>query len=377
MGLENPHTGAGPSTMIRQLAQRACRSLRRFSKAEDGNIIIISALMIPILLAAFGLSFEGAHWYQSQRAMQNAADSAAIAASMNGGSTYAAEARAVTAQYGFTNGVNNVTVTVSNSATCPAGGSNCYSVSISKPIPLYLMPLVGYRGDTTAGGSRAKLISALAVTTASTSPREYCILALAGSGAATGIRSNGAPNADLQGCNVMSNTGETCNGHNLNAGYGDAHGSSSGCGAHQQSSLPVVSDPYAYLAAYIPTNTCSSYPQEPAKKKDPDLPASNLLSGNLTWGAVQIFCGDVQLSGNVNLTTASPGTVVVIENGQLDTNGFTLKTLANMGLTVIFSGTSGSYTHAPTGGGTLDIAAPTSGTWSGTAIYQDPALTSG
>ena len=68
----------------------------------------------------------------------------------------------------------------------------------------------------------------------------------------------------------------------------------------------------------------------------------------------------------------------MIENGQLDTNGFSLTTSSGSGLTIIFSGTtSGSYIHAPTGGGTLDIAAPTSGPWSGVAIYQDPALTSG
>ncbi|HET9160557.1 MAG TPA: pilus assembly protein TadG-related protein, partial [Caulobacteraceae bacterium] len=95
--------------------------MQRFGRGQDGNILIISALMMPILLATFGLSFEGAHWYQAKRAMQNAADSAAIAASMNGGSSYDSEARAVAAQYGFTNGVDNVTVTVSNAATCPAG----------------------------------------------------------------------------------------------------------------------------------------------------------------------------------------------------------------------------------------------------------------
>jgi hypothetical protein len=93
---------------------------------------------------------------------------------------------------------------------------------------------------------------------------------------------------------------------------------------------------------------------------------------------VTILCGDVQLTGNVSLTTSSPGAVLVIENGQLDTNGYTLQTLAGSGLTVIFSGTSaGGYTDGPTGGGTLDIAAPTSGPWSGVALYQDPSLTSG
>ena len=41
----------------------------------------------------------------------------------------------------------------------------------------------------------------------------------------------------------------------------------------------------------------------------------------------------------------------------------------------MFSGTNGSYTYAPTGNGTLDVQAPTSGPWSGVALYQDPSLT--
>ena len=68
----------------------------------------------------------------------------------------------------------------------------------------------------------------------------------------------------------------------------------------------------------------------------------------------------------------------MIENGQLDTNGHTLMTASGSALTVVFSGdASVGYTHAPTGGGTLDITPPTSGPWSGVAIYQDPNLTSG
>src|SRR5262249_36750174 len=118
------------------------------------------------------------------------------------------------------------------------------------------------------------------------------------------------------------------------------------------------------------------YPQEPAKKKDPPLPTSNVWSSAKTLPATTIVCGDLEVNGTVQLTTASPGSVLVIENGSLYTNG-TLQPLAGSALTIIFSGTSGSYTHAPTGGGTLDIQAPTTGTWKGVAIYQDPALTTG
>ena len=197
----------------------------------------------------------------------------------------------------------------------------------------------------------------------------FCLLALGTSGAA-GITSNGAPKADMQGCNVMSNTTATCNGHNLNATFGEAHGTNNGCGNAQMSDVPTVADPYSGLAANIPADSCGgSYPQEPAKKKDPALPAANQWSGTYsTLPSVKVVCGDQQLVGNTTINN----TVLVIENGQLDTNGYTL---SGSGLTLVFSGSNNaSYQHIPTGGGTLDIAAPTSGTWSGVAIYQNPSL---
>src|SRR5579859_7711620 len=108
---------------------------------KRGNVLVLAALMLPVLLAVLGLGFETANWYQVRRAMQNAADSAAVAAASNAATSYIAEARAVSGQYGFQNGVNNTTVTVSNSAACPAGGANCYSVSITRPVPLLLSKL--------------------------------------------------------------------------------------------------------------------------------------------------------------------------------------------------------------------------------------------
>jgi hypothetical protein len=175
----------------------------------------------------------------------------------------------------------------------------------------------------------------------------------------------------------MSNTGATCHGHNLNATYGLAHGTDNNCGITEYSNVPTVSDPYSGLASNIATNTCKSYPQEPSSKKDPALPASNQLTGSYTWTGNQMMCGDVQLTGDVTINTTGSGAVLVIENGQLDSNGYTIQTSAGSGLTVVFSGTAGSYTHAPTGGGTFDIVAPTSGTWSGVAMYQDPGLSTG
>src|SRR5208337_3604639 len=187
---------------------------------------------------------------------------------------------------------------------------------------------------------------------------------------AAGITGNGAPKANMNGCNVMSNTSATCNGRKLNATIGEAHRDDNGCGNTQVSGVPAVADPYANLASNIPSDSCGgSYPQEPAKKKDPALPVGNQWSGSYTLPSVKVVCGDQQLVGDTTINS----TVLVIENGQLDTNGHTL---SGSGLTVVFSGSnSSSSQHIPTGGGTLDIAPPTSGAWSGVAIYQDPSLT--
>jgi Flp pilus assembly protein TadG len=348
--------------------------LQGFAADQSGAAMIIVALCLPALVGAMGLSAEVSYWYLRQRAMQNAADAAAIAAAINGSSNYAAEAKAVAAQYGFKDGSGNIVVTVSNPASAAGCTSNCYSVTISDKVPLFLSEVVGYLGTATANKKGVTGLSAAAVAT-SANANSYCILALAGSGA-EGITSNGAPKADMQGCDVMSNTSATCNGHNLNANVGSAHLTNNGCGIVQKSSVPVVTDPYSGLASQIPADTCGgSYPQKPAKKKDPSLPSSNQWSGTYSLSGYKVVCGDQQLIGDTMINAPS-GAVLVIENGQLDTNGYTLQTASGSGLTVVFTGANNaSYQHVPGGGGTLDIAAPTSGTWSGIAIYQDPNLT--
>ena len=361
---------------LRNIFVKIVNRLTRLRSDQRGTVAVMMGLLLPVLLGSLGLGFEISNWYLKSRWMLNAADSAAISAASNGKDNYDAEAKAVAAQYGFVDGSTNVTVTVSNSAVCPSGGNDCYSVTITNPVPLYLSQFVGYVGDTKLNGANATTLTSTSIAKKRVEPAPVCLLALASSGT-EGIRTNGAPKADMANCNVMSNTTSTCNGHNLNATIGAANGKNNGCGITQYSDVPVSPDPYASLASNIPSNTCSSYPQAPTKKKDPPLPASNQWSGAQFLNGNVIICGDLQLTGNVTIN-APAGAVLVIENGQLDTNGYTLSTTNISALTIVFSGTSGGgYTHAPTGGGTLDFNAPSTGPWSGIAIYQDPSLTSG
>ena len=361
--------------------------LRRIRADQRGAVsVLMGFLMIP-LVGALGIGFEVSNWYLTTRGMQNAADTAAIAAATNGGANYAVEAKAVAAKYGFVDGVNTISIVVTNAAACPGGGNNCYSVTISGDLPLYLSQIVGYRGNTTLNGAPAQQLGATAVAQPGTQPQNLCLLALASSGVAQGIRTNGAPFANMNGCNVMSNTAAQCNGSNLGAGYGFAHGTSNNCGVTPVSNIPVVADPYAYLAANIPplTNQCpGGYPQETHHGNSYSVASTNQLSGTLSLSGGNNFkCGDQMLTSNtvINTPIGTPA-VLIVENGQLDLNGFSLTTSTGSAVTVVFSGTNGSYSHAPAdntngSGGKLDIAAPTSGPWSGVAMYQDPSLTSG
>jgi Flp pilus assembly protein TadG len=349
-------------------ASACLESLCAFARDECGASIVAIALSMPVLIGGMGLAAEISYWRLHHRAMQNAADSAAIAAATNNSSNYADEAQSVAAQYGFPSGTGQIAVAVANPSTAAGCTANCYTVAISDNLPLFLSQVVGYQGSTSSSGQRSTAIIATSVAT-TVKPYTYCILALATSGQ-QGITSHGAPNTDLNGCNTMSNTDSVCTGHNLNANVGDAHGTNSGCGITQVSGVPAIADPFSSLGSNIPPDTCNhTYPQEPTQKNSPALPPSNLLAGTYSFGTTKVVCGDQQLIGN----TTIDNTVLVIENGQLDTNGYTLQ---GTGLTVVFTGSNNpNYEHIPTGGGTLDITAPTDGTWSGVAIYQDPSLT--
>ncbi len=360
--------------------RRGIVRLRACGHDRHGNINIIVALTLPVFLAVLGLGFEVTLWYMQERALQNAADSAAVAAAMNKDGHAAIEAKAVVAQYGFQDGVDGVSVTAAT-VPCPAGSGTCYRVAITKPTPLYLSRIVGFQGNITVNGQLMVALSSSATAQQSLKKREYCLVALAGlpgQSSSEGIRCNGCFMADLAGCSIMSNNTATCNGHNTLADVGDAYGINTGCGVQQNSYQPNVFDPYDALKTQLPVDPCGGmYPQKPANKSDPALPMSNLWSGDVTINGNVSVCGDLQLAGDTDISnTVGDGGVLIIWNGQLDTNDYKLQTVDGY-LTIVFAGANGAYTHAPTGKGTLDFSAPRTGGWKGMAIYQAPTLTTG
>ena len=73
--------------LLRQIKARLRNAvpdfLRTFARDERGASIIVIGLMMPALIGSMGLAAEVSYWHLHQRAMQNAADAAAIAAASN------------------------------------------------------------------------------------------------------------------------------------------------------------------------------------------------------------------------------------------------------------------------------------------------------
>ena len=79
-------------------ASSIVKYLLRLRADERGAVSVIMGLLLIPLAGGLALGFEISNWYMITRGMQNAADTAAVAAATTGGSNYDVEARAVAAQ---------------------------------------------------------------------------------------------------------------------------------------------------------------------------------------------------------------------------------------------------------------------------------------
>ena len=138
----------------------------RFHSDRRGAVSPLMTLMLVPLIGGLGIAVEASHMLTIQRSIQNVADSAALAAAGNGTSTYGLDALAVSDKAGLVAGVDDTTILAEDNVTCPAPSSltNCYRVTITRKMPVYLVRVLGFSGDTTtAAGIRAQTIRAVSI----------------------------------------------------------------------------------------------------------------------------------------------------------------------------------------------------------------------
>ena len=327
-----------------------------FLRDQRGQATILVALSITSLCGMVGLSVDVGMLFRAKRVLQTAADAAAIAGATGiRYGTWSASAKAAATLNGLTDGVNGATVTVNNSGQSGSHtGTGYVEVIITQSEPTYFMKLFHLSSMNVSARSVAGL-----------GPSSGCIFTLDPSGIDIGLTGNGS--LSMPDCGIVVNSASS-NAVNL-TGVSDLSALSIGIvGGYQAGSnttitptpitgIPPVTNPLDYLSP--PTFNPAACLADPH-------PSSSATLGPSTAGGTICYNG-LTVSGNGNITL-NPGVYVI--NGSLSSSGNA--TISGTDVTFYLTAPNGSLSL--TGGGALNVSAPTSSSnpYAGILFYQDP-----
>ena len=355
-------------------------------RSERGFVGVAAALTIVGLLAFSGLAIDVGYMQWERRKLQNAADAAAMGAVrelQQGNLTNLASAgRNDAALNGFTNGVNNTVVTINNPPTYGifAGDSSAVEAVVQQTVPTYFMMILGRNSVTIS----ARAVAQKATTTGTIGG---CIFALSGT-ASRAFQVAGSPNVSTACSAVVNSTDSTQafemegsetiflqNGAKIGVvGNWALNGQTLWDVASNSATSPVhttaVTDPLAAVTAPTSGTVVST---KPVSYDMNNAPAGNKLQPG-------VYCGGLQVQNTNGATYVMQAGTYIMAGG-----GFTLNSLAKVdassGVTVYTTSSTGwgcasSYAFGPVlidGQAVVNWKAPTSGTLTGIAFFQDRA----
>jgi hypothetical protein len=366
-------------------------ALRRFfgrDAGEEGQAVVLFAILMLALLFAVGLAIDAGQLYSAKRAEQEAADAAAFAGAVvlyqQGTGTQAIEAARTDA---LTNGYSSGTCLLSTPGAC-------YDAATLTTVSVYWPPISGlYLGNV-------KHIE-VEIT------RQVQTALVPAQAAFNPVRARGVAGAEPlnNGYAIMAlDRGNTCGAFNTSPN-GDLHlygggilvnSSCSSAAANAQSSAPrfTIESPYpldvnggatgSWGSIGIPVNPGHNQLPDPFAGFPPPLPTGLPIcaslaacqdgSGNQIPG---VYTTNLGGTGGTNLTL-NPG--IYILKGGMDTGGNANVT----GNNVFLYNTYSTYPAAPgaipscysvnlQGNALMTLSAQTTGTWANLLVYQDPA----
>ncbi|WP_156254286.1 pilus assembly protein TadG-related protein [Sandarakinorhabdus oryzae] len=177
-------------------------SVRRLRSSRQGNVVTLTALMMPILIGTAGLASDTIQWTLTKRMMQRAADSGAIAGAyqLSQSSSTDVVKAAVTTDINRNAGFSMTVAPVINT---PATYGSYRDASSAVEVTLATDARLPFTSMIMRGPVR---ISARAVAEV-VGNGDYCVLALEKTNT-TGISMNGNATVNL-GCGMMSNAPST------------------------------------------------------------------------------------------------------------------------------------------------------------------------
>lgn len=317
--------------------------LRAAAVSAGGNVAILFALLLPVVVGGAGLGVETAYWRFKQLQLQAAADAAAYAGAVEkrGGSPdtrVASVASDTAALNGFSPGAIQV-----KGPSSGAGASNTVEVVLEMDLSRFFTAYF----TTAPVHLRARSV---AVYTASS---DACVLALDPS-ASNAVLVSGSAQLTLKGCSVMANS------------VSDQAITVQGSG--ELTSPCVISGGGVSLGSGATLTSCPGPIRQAPRAADPykDLPEPAQSTPCASTGGAVLqpgtYCNGLTLTGNVTL---SPG-VYVITGGDLKINANA--DVSGSGVTLYLDGASRLSLN---GTATLNLSAPTSGVYSGVVMFGD------
>lgn len=363
--------------MFRTILSNALGSIRLASRPnlwreESGATAIITAITLAILLGFTALGVEVGSWYAERRALQTAADAAALGAGYqiykygkdDDGIVEAGEGDA--SRNGFTNGADDVDLTISNPPTVGPNTENDYAAEaiIGKQRTSLLSSMFLSNDEVTI---RTRAVAVVKVA------GPFCVLAL-DPDADSALKFGGTSDLALEACGLIvnSDSGSAMNligGSIVGATYADITGNyikSSNSTLDLEEGAPntgvdPLPDPYADVN--IPSGSGC------------DFTNFQSANNNNAWGGAPEpltpgrYCGGLRVR---NIVHMAAGQYVII-GGTFKVNAGATVT-SDVGVTIFLTGTTGDYAQVDISGGAIvTVLAPTSGTYRGLAFFQDRA----
>ncbi|OLC54912.1 MAG: hypothetical protein AUH85_10540 [Chloroflexi bacterium 13_1_40CM_4_68_4] len=353
------------------------RSLRAFfigSESEGGQAIILIAITLLGMLMMVGVAIDAGQVYSARRAMQEAADAAAYAASVTlyqGGSQAQAfqAAKDDATTNGFTDGASSTTVTVAQPTTSPYNTSEYVEVTIVRNITTALVP----------AQSAITVVTVHAISGAESLNNNYAIMALDRNATNDAFKTGASASITLNGGGILVNsTGSTAansstplgnwniacpstNPCNIDIGGGDTGSwpaASSGSPNYfdgTRTSQPQQTDPFAGY----PKPSTTGLTLDPAGFG----PSNKTLQSGIYDYTIsgKNFCHGIYNIGE-DTTTADPTRPGYNCDGKV----FIFNTLSN------YPASGGTCTGMVVSGNhDVTLAAMTTGTYAGLFFYQD------
>lgn len=334
----------------------------RLARDRSGAMAMTIALMITALAGVAAMAVDVADWYGSRRAMQSAADAAALGGAMEmyeGGTVAQIRAAATTDSRLNSIGLGSgATLTVTPDTT-----ANTVTATLTKRANLlFSAVLLGSAPTLTATAVAGTVNAGAPACLLSTSPTASGALLVSGNGS---IR---AP-----GCGIVVNSTSTSAMQTSGTGSITSDGIC-GPGGHTGSNYHPTPTSCGTMANGLSGLTPPSNANDPCQYT------------NISYGSNQtatlnpgVYCGGITVNGNA-IVTLNAG-IYILRNGALTGSGnATINGTGGVGIYMTGTGTTVQLENDDvtlTGNVNVNIVAPSTGPMAGIAIYQDGSAPTG